>query len=126
MGCTTRPTRGGSGYGTDNATPGKYEDLIGFMTAADELALDLLSEGITGMKIWPFDYLSQQGMMENWRSFQGAFDPNLRADNETVANRVSHTSIAQVRVEGDADVATHEEIVASQGTDVVELQRLDE
>ena len=28
------------------------------MTRADELALDLLSEGITGMKIWPFDYVA--------------------------------------------------------------------
>ena len=71
-----RPTRG-SAYGTDRDS-GRYEDLIGFMIRADELALDLLSEGITGMKIWPFDYLSQQGMMENWRSFQGAFSPALR------------------------------------------------
>jgi L-alanine-DL-glutamate epimerase-like enolase superfamily enzyme len=72
-----RPTRGGSAYGTDRDS-GRYEDLIGFMTRADELALDLLSEGITGMKIWPFDYLAQQGRMEEWRSFQGAFDPTLR------------------------------------------------
>src|SRR5918998_1129639 len=72
-----RPTRGGTGYGTDRDNPGKYEDLIGFMTRADELALDLLSEGITGMKIWPFDYLCQPGRMEEWRSFQGAFDPTL-------------------------------------------------
>jgi L-alanine-DL-glutamate epimerase-like enolase superfamily enzyme len=32
-----------------------YDDLNGFLERADELALDLLSEGITAMKIWPFD-----------------------------------------------------------------------
>ncbi len=34
---------------------GNYEDLDGFMNRADELALDLLEQGITAMKIWPFD-----------------------------------------------------------------------
>jgi galactonate dehydratase len=34
---------------------GTLEDLDAFTHRADELALDLLSEGITGMKIWPFD-----------------------------------------------------------------------
>lgn len=32
-----------------------YEDLLGFLHHADELALSLLDEGYTGMKIWPFD-----------------------------------------------------------------------
>ncbi len=34
---------------------GPYEDLDGFMTRAGELAEDLLSHGVTAMKIWPFD-----------------------------------------------------------------------
>lgn len=34
---------------------GPYEDLDGFMNRADELAESLLDEGITAMKIWPFD-----------------------------------------------------------------------
>ena len=34
---------------------GTYEDLDAFMTRADELAHELLAEGIRGMKIWPFD-----------------------------------------------------------------------
>ena len=34
---------------------GDYEDLDAFLNRADELALSLLEEGITGMKIWPFD-----------------------------------------------------------------------
>jgi galactonate dehydratase len=34
---------------------GPYEDLEGFLHRADEVAQSLLSEGITAMKIWPFD-----------------------------------------------------------------------
>src|SRR5208282_966343 len=33
----------------------KYDDLNGFLNRADELALELLADGITAMKIWPFD-----------------------------------------------------------------------
>jgi galactonate dehydratase len=40
----------------DGSTPeGPYEDLDAFLHRADELARDLLAEGITCMKIWPFD-----------------------------------------------------------------------
>lgn len=42
-------------WGLDaNRTKG-FDDLNAFMTCADELAQDLLSSGITAMKIWPFD-----------------------------------------------------------------------
>jgi len=34
---------------------GRYDDLDAFLDRADELAVELLEEGITGMKIWPFD-----------------------------------------------------------------------
>lgn len=34
---------------------GPYEDLDGFMNRADQLAESLLEEGVTAMKIWPFD-----------------------------------------------------------------------
>src|SRR5215208_6495607 len=75
-----RPTRGGTAYGTDTGAEGRYEDLIAFMTHADELAIDLLEEGITGMKIWPFDYVVHApGTFDNWRTFRGAFDSSLRA-----------------------------------------------
>lgn len=40
---------------TEGASEGPYEDLDAFLHRADELAEDLLSQGITGMKIWPFD-----------------------------------------------------------------------
>ncbi|MGH2551973.1 MAG: mandelate racemase/muconate lactonizing enzyme family protein [Thermomicrobiales bacterium] len=39
----------------DGASEGPYEDLEAFLHRADELALSLLDQGITGMKIWPFD-----------------------------------------------------------------------
>jgi galactonate dehydratase len=43
-----------SNWGLGNHA-GPYEDLEGFLHRADELALSLQSEGITAMKIWPFD-----------------------------------------------------------------------
>jgi galactonate dehydratase len=41
-------------WGLD-ARLGPYEDLDAFLHRADELAHSLLEQGITGMKIWPFD-----------------------------------------------------------------------
>lgn len=46
-------------YGLDKA--GKpYDDLNGFLHRADELAQSLLEEGITAMKIWPFDAAAER------------------------------------------------------------------
>ena len=36
-----------------------YDDLNGFLDHADELAQDLLAEGVTAMKIWPFDMAAE-------------------------------------------------------------------
>jgi L-alanine-DL-glutamate epimerase-like enolase superfamily enzyme len=47
-----------SNWGLGNAS-GPYEDLQGFLQHADELAESLLSEGITAMKIWPFDVAAE-------------------------------------------------------------------
>lgn len=45
-----------SNWGTGNTrNDGPYEDLDAFLYRADELARSLLDQGITGMKIWPFD-----------------------------------------------------------------------
>jgi L-alanine-DL-glutamate epimerase-like enolase superfamily enzyme len=44
-----------SNWGLDGRSDGPYEDLEAFLHRADELALSLLEQGITGMKIWPFD-----------------------------------------------------------------------
>ena len=37
----------------------RYDDLNGFLERADELARELLDEGITAMKIWPFDFAAE-------------------------------------------------------------------
>jgi L-alanine-DL-glutamate epimerase-like enolase superfamily enzyme len=42
------------------ATDGPYEDLDAFLHRADELAISLLEQGITGMKIWPFDIAAER------------------------------------------------------------------
>lgn len=42
-------------WGLPDEKPERYDDLDAFLNRADELAQDLLAEGITAMKIWPFD-----------------------------------------------------------------------
>ena len=41
------------------ATERPFEDLEGFIERADEVAESLLEMGITGMKIWPFDFAAE-------------------------------------------------------------------
>jgi L-alanine-DL-glutamate epimerase-like enolase superfamily enzyme len=55
----TRPTQGTANFGLD-AAKGQYEDLDAFLHRADELALSLLEQDITAMKIWPFDYAAER------------------------------------------------------------------
>jgi galactonate dehydratase len=55
----TRPTQGTDNFGLD-AAKGQYEDLDAFLNRADELAVSLLEQGITAMKIWPFDYAAER------------------------------------------------------------------
>ena len=38
----------------------RYDDLNGFLERADDLAEDLLAEGISAMKIWPFDLAAER------------------------------------------------------------------
>ena len=46
-------------WGLGQQATGPYEDLDAFLNRADELAHSLLEQGITGMKIWPFDYAAE-------------------------------------------------------------------
>ena len=73
-----RPTRAGGGaYGVESGPSGKYEDLAAFMTDAGALAQDLLSEGLLGMKIWPFDFVAHDpGEFDLWPTFGASFDRN--------------------------------------------------
>ncbi len=60
-----RYVRSAAGQKTDNwglyapADTGPYEDLDAFLHRADELAHSLLEQGITAMKIWPFDFAAE-------------------------------------------------------------------
>lgn len=66
----TYNTCAGTGYMADDngqqtgnyglGTGGDYDDLNGFLHHADELALSLLDDGITAMKIWPFDQAAEK------------------------------------------------------------------
>ncbi len=65
----TYNTCGGPMYGLGNdpaedrvrvGALSRYEDLEAFLHRADELAVDLLAEGISAMKIWPFDAYAAQ------------------------------------------------------------------
>jgi galactonate dehydratase len=55
-----RPVQSTGDWGIgDDKSEGPYEDLDAFLNRADELAESLLSEGYTGMKIWPFDFAAE-------------------------------------------------------------------
>lgn len=53
-----KPVQGTENFGI-GAAEGPYEDLEAFLHRADELAESLLAMGITGMKIWPFDFAAE-------------------------------------------------------------------
>jgi len=59
------------------AAEGPYEDLDAFLHRADELALSLREQGITGMKIWPFDPYAEAsgGMHISARDLDTALEP---------------------------------------------------
>ena len=56
----TNQTTANWGLGDTHKSQGPYEDLEGFLNNAGELAQSLLSEGITAMKIWPFDIAAEK------------------------------------------------------------------
>ncbi|WP_147917161.1 mandelate racemase/muconate lactonizing enzyme family protein [Ruania zhangjianzhongii] len=52
---------GSGNWGLPTGEPaGPYEDLQAFLTNAGELAQSLLDQGITAMKIWPFDQAAEE------------------------------------------------------------------
>ena len=59
----TEYMRTGKGQNSSNWGLGPqqpFDDLNGFLTRADELAEELLADGITAMKIWPFDLAAEK------------------------------------------------------------------
>jgi L-alanine-DL-glutamate epimerase-like enolase superfamily enzyme len=68
---------------------GPYEDLEAFLNNADELAHSLLEQGITGMKIWPFDIAAERS--KGWDITPAEIDLALepfRKIRKAVGNRI--------------------------------------
>ncbi|MCT7373770.1 hypothetical protein [Chelativorans salis] len=58
MSATGAPSRSPNWHVGD--ADGPYEDLEAFLTDAGALAKSLLADGITAMKIWPFDIAAER------------------------------------------------------------------
>jgi L-alanine-DL-glutamate epimerase-like enolase superfamily enzyme len=76
-------------WGLDGKADGPYEDLDAFLHRADELARSLLEQGITGMKIWPFDPYAEasDGQYICAPDLQSALEP-FRKIRRAVGNRM--------------------------------------
>jgi L-alanine-DL-glutamate epimerase-like enolase superfamily enzyme len=69
-----------SNWGLDGKSEGPYEDLDAFLHRADELAHSLLEQGISAMKIWPFDACaeSSDGLYVSSADLEKALEPFRR------------------------------------------------
>ncbi len=76
-------------WGLDGKSQGPYEDLEGFLNRADEVAHSLLEQGITGMKIWPFDPHAEasDGQYLSGPDLEKALEPFQRI-RKAVGNRM--------------------------------------
>jgi L-alanine-DL-glutamate epimerase-like enolase superfamily enzyme len=76
-------------WGLDGKSQGPYEDLDAFLHRADELAQSLLEQGITGMKIWPFDPYAEasDGLYISSEDLQKSLEP-FRRIRSAVGNRM--------------------------------------
>ena len=76
-------------WGLEGGSEGPYEDLDAFLNRADELAQSLLDEGITAMKIWPFDTFAEAS--DGWHisgpDLDRALEP-FRKIRRAVGNRI--------------------------------------
>ena len=105
-----KPKQAVENWGLPSAgSEGPYEDLDAFLHRADELALDLMSQGITGMKIWPFDpaaeasnglYISNKDLdiaLEPFRKIRGAvgMDMDIMVEFHSMWNLPTAKKIAR-------------------------------
>ncbi len=76
-------------WGLDGKAEGPYEDLEAFLHRADELAHSLLEQGITGMKIWPFDTYAEasDGLHISSVDLEKSLEP-FRRIRRAVGNRM--------------------------------------
>ena len=72
-----------------DAAEGPYEDLLAWRFDADQLAESLLSEGIGGMKIWPFDIAAEasNGTRIRTADLDKALEPFAKI-RDAVGNRI--------------------------------------
>jgi galactonate dehydratase len=72
-----------------DASEGPYEDLLAWRFNADKLAESLLSEGITAMKIWPFDVAAEasNGTRISGPELEKALEPFAKI-RDAVGNRI--------------------------------------
>ncbi len=63
-----------------DASPGPYEDLLGWRFNAGDLARSLRSEGIVAMKIWPFDVAAEAsgGTRISLKELDQALEPFIK------------------------------------------------
>ena len=76
-----RPVQSVENWGLGDDGRGEpYDDLRAAIERPDELARDLLAEGITGMKIWPFDVIAErhEGMYASPAEIEAAIEPIRR------------------------------------------------
>ena len=85
----TRPIQRSDNWGLTPEPVGPYEDLDAFLHRADDLARSLLEQGITGMKIWPFDPAAEAsfGQHISARDLDQALEP-FRKIRAAVGNRM--------------------------------------
>jgi len=85
----SRPAQKTDNWGLNEPDEGPYEDLNGFLTRADELAESLLSQGVTAMKIWPFDFAAEasDGLYISGPELDKALEPFAKIRN-AVGNRM--------------------------------------
>ena len=86
----TSPNVDRAGNWDDVRPRGEYEDLDAVRTRPGELAVELLAEGITGMKFWPLDgaALNGEGRRISAAELRGATAP-LAAIREAVGDQMS-------------------------------------
>lgn len=84
-----RPVQQTDNWGLNEPDDGPYEDLDGFLNRADEVALSLLEQGITGMKIWPFDFAAEAsgGQYISGAELDRALEPFAKI-RDAVGNRM--------------------------------------
>ncbi len=84
-----RPVQKTDNWGLGEPDDGPYEDLDAFLNDAGALAESLLEQGITAMKIWPFDFAAEAsgGLYISGPDLDKALEPFARI-RDAVGNRM--------------------------------------